>query len=67
MIVSLCADTFVNYLIDRYGRKLMHVTSHIFICVTGIGIAFSNSYTVFIVLKCFMGILIVVRLLNCIL
>lgn len=59
MIASLAADTFCSYLIDRYGRKLMHVTSHLLICVLGIGISFSTSYTMFLVLRCIMGMFIV--------
>lgn len=59
MIASLVADILTSYMIDKFGRKLMHVTSHVIISIVGIAIAFSNGYVMFVVLRCIMGILIV--------
>lgn len=59
MAVSLLAQTFVSYLIDKFGRKMMHIVCHLFICCLGIAVSFSSGYVVYVVLKSLLGIMIV--------
>lgn len=56
----LIAEVAFSYLVDRYGRKRVHIISHLLICVVGIGIAFSNSYITFVILRTILGMITVV-------
>lgn len=60
--VSLIAETFVSYLIDKFGRKMMHIVTHLMICALGIAVAFSNGYIMYVVLRCLIGVLVVANL-----
>lgn len=42
-----CGSSFFGLLADRYGRKLMFITSIMLMTVAGIGQVLSNSYNVF--------------------
>lgn len=56
----LIAELLFAYLVDRFGRKLAHILSHLVICVVGVGTAFTGSYFAFIVLRMITGMMIVV-------
>ena len=55
--------TWCKYVItDLYGRKPVHIGFHLIYAVLGIGLAFSDSFTTFFVLRAMMGFTIPVSL-----
>lgn len=55
----LFSEIVFSYLVDRYGRKMVHSVSNLAICVVGIANAFSNTFITFIVLRTILGMLTV--------
>ncbi|KAK3097972.1 hypothetical protein FSP39_014956 [Pinctada imbricata] len=56
MIGQAIGATVCTSLADRFGRKTITVSSHLCILTLGIAIAFSPNYTVFAILRFFIGI-----------
>jgi len=51
----LSSTLIFSFLTDKFGRKFVHIYTHLVICVLGIGLAFSTNYIMFIVIKISMG------------
>lgn len=47
---------------DKYGRKIIHVVCHLALIAVGFGMAYAPNYTVFIIMKLLVGILVEVTL-----
>ncbi|KAK3098694.1 hypothetical protein FSP39_022115 [Pinctada imbricata] len=56
MIGQAVGATVCTSLSDRFGRKTLNLSSHLCLFVVGIAMAFSPNYTVFAVLRFFMGL-----------
>lgn len=45
----------VSSLADRFGRKTVHICSHLAVYMLGFGIAFAPNYTVLLILRFIIG------------
>ena len=52
---SMLGYGFGSTLMDRWGRRNIHVASCMALALLGTGVAFSNSYVMFAVLRAAMG------------
>lgn len=56
MTGQLVGAAFASSLSDKYGRKTVHLTSHLLTLALGIGVAFSPNYMVLAILKFILGV-----------
>ena len=56
MFGMLVGSIFLPPFADRFGRKILHVSSHCLLFATAVGIAFIPSFTGFVVLRFFIGV-----------
>ena len=47
----MAADLSVAYMVDRFGRKKMHVIGGLLLSSLGCGVAFVPSYTFFVIAR----------------
>ena len=57
MAGQLEGAAFASSLSDRFGRKTVHLTSHLLTFALGIGVVFFPNYTTLAVLKFLLGVL----------
>ena len=48
------------FVVDKYGRKKIHIITHLIICVVGVVNAYSVSYSMFAITKAIGGMFIAV-------
>ena len=56
----LVADCVASYLIDKFGRKKVHISGVVLVAVFGISVAFSPNYITFVALRTVTGMVAVV-------
>jgi MFS family permease len=57
MAGQLVGAAFSSSLSDRFGRKVVHLSSNLLTFILGIGVAFASNYTVLAVMKFILGVL----------